>query len=191
LPKAIDPSFEEQLLRIVRLERFRHAARVMERIIASNVFAAMQKRFAGLDKRDPCDLDLKFDYRLDLLWMHKHAMARDRPVTAFQWNPNNPTLLAAAYGAQTGSDKTNGLLLIWSAKMPTQPTRNYNFDSPLSAIGWSTERPNLLAIGFYDGSIKIITVNTIDLSIIRQTRRETSPTFLPHWQVRVPCYRIT
>jgi len=150
----------------------------------------MQKRFTGLEKRDPCDLDLKFDYRLDLLWMHKHELAHDRPVTAFQWNPYNPIILAAAYGAQTGCNKTNGLLLIWSAKIPNQPARQYSFDSPLSAIGWSTERPNLLAIGFYDGSIKIITVNTVELSIVRQTRRETSPTFLPHWQVRVLCYYI-
>jgi len=172
------------------LDRFRHAARMVERIIASNVFATMQKRFTGLDKRDPCDLDLKFDYRLDLLWMHKHEMARDRPVTAFQWNPDNPTILAVAYGAQTGSDKANGLLLIWSAKIPSQPSRNYSFDSPLSAIGWSTERPNLLAIGFYDGSIKIITVNTMNLSIVRETRRETSPTFFPHWQVRILCHYI-
>ncbi|EZA46852.1 hypothetical protein DMN91_010154 [Ooceraea biroi] len=184
LPETSDPSIEEQLSRICQETRFRHAARVMERIIANNVFATAQKRFAGLIRRDPCDLDLKFDYRLDLLWTHTCEMARDRPVAAFRWSPANAAILAVAYGAQTGSDRAKGLLLIWCAKNPSQPARDYTFDSPLSDIDWSRERPNLLAIGFYDGSIKVINVSAKELNVIRQSRRETSPACSPHWQVQ-------
>lgn len=186
LPKASDPSIEEQLSYICQKTRFRHAARVMERIIANNVFAMAQKRFAGLVKRDPCDLDLKFDYRLELLWTHTCKIARNRPVAASRWSPANASILAVAYGAKTGEkDKANGLLLIWCAKNPSQPAREYTFDSPLSDIDWSRERPNLLAIGLYDGSIKVIDVSAKELNLIRQSRRETSPACLPHWQVRV------
>ncbi|KAM0730316.1 Dynein axonemal intermediate chain 4 [Formica fusca] len=179
-----DASPEEQLFHICRQTRFLDAACVMERIIANNVFAMAQKRFTGLIKRDPCALDLEFDYRLDLLWIYACEMTRDRPVSAFRCSPANATLLAVAYGAKIDSDKTNGLLLIWCAKNPSQPGREYIFDSPLSNIDWSKERSNLLAIGFYDGSVKVIDVSTKEVNVIRQSCRETSVACSPHWQVQ-------
>lgn len=157
---------------------------MMERIIANNVFAAAQKRFTGLIKRDPCSLDLQFDYRLDLLWTHVCDGARGRPISSFRWSPANASVLAVAYGTRAGSDKQNGLLLIWCAKNPSQPARWYTFDSPVSDIDWSRSRPNLLAIGFYDGSIRIIDVSAKEMNIVRQSCRETSTACSPHWQVR-------
>ncbi|KYM97953.1 PREDICTED: WD repeat-containing protein 78 [Cyphomyrmex costatus] len=179
-----DQSPEEQLSRICRETGFLDAARVMERIIANNVFAEAQKRFTGLIKRDPCALDLEFNYRLDLLWTFSCEMVHDRPVTAFRWNPANASVLAVAYGAKTKSNKTDGVLLIWCAKNPSQPGREYTFDSPLSDIDWSRERPNLLAIGFYDGSVRVIDVSVKEVNIIRQSHRETSTACSPHWQVQ-------
>ncbi|XP_029155755.1 WD repeat-containing protein 78-like [Nylanderia fulva] len=179
-----DASPEEQLSHICRQTRFLDAACVMERIIANNVFAMAQKRFTGLTKCDPCALDLEFDYRLDLLWTYACEMTHDRPVAAFRCSPINPHLLAVAYDAKISSDKTNGLLLIWCAKNPSQPGREYTFDSPLSDIDWSKERPNLLAIGFYDGSVKVIDVSSKKMNVIRQSCRETSVACSPHWQVQ-------
>ncbi|XP_011694764.1 PREDICTED: WD repeat-containing protein 78-like isoform X1 [Wasmannia auropunctata] len=179
-----DQSPEEQLSRICRETGFLDAACVMERIIANNVFAEAQKRFTGLIKRDPCDLNLEFDYRLDLLWTFACEIAHDRPVTAFCWSPANASVLAVAYGAKTGADKIDGVLLIWSAKNPSQPGREYTFDSPLSDMNWSAERPNLLAIGFYDGSLKVIDVSAKEVNVIRQSHRETSAACSPHWQVQ-------
>lgn len=158
---------------------------MMERIIANNVFAEAQKRFTGLTKRDPCALDLEINYRLDLLWTFACEVVHDRPVAAFRWSPANASVLAVAYGAKTGSDKMDGVLLIWCAKNPSHPGREYTFDSPLSDIDWSKERPNLLAIGFYDGSVKVIDVSAKEVNIIRQSHRETSAACSPHWQVRI------
>lgn len=185
LPEVADPSIEEQLSYLYWNTRFVHFARIVERILASNVFATVQKRFTGLIRLDPCDLDLKFDYRLELLWAHTCEKVQKRPVNAFRWSPDNPTIIAVAYGAKNGSDKVDGILLIWSAKNPSQPGREFVFDSPLSDLDWSRERPNLMAVGFYDGSIKVIDINSKKLNIIRQSRRETSPARLPHWQVRM------
>jgi len=105
-------------------------------------------------------------------------------VTAFRWSPANASILAVAYSAKTGSNRMDGVLLIWCAKNPSQPGREYTFDSPLSDIDWSKERPNLLAIGFYDGSVKVIDVSAKKVNIIRQSHRETSAACSPHWQVR-------
>ncbi|XP_020284729.1 WD repeat-containing protein 78 isoform X2 [Pseudomyrmex gracilis] len=181
---VLDPSPEEQLSRIYRESRFLDAACVMERILANNVFVAAQKRFTGLTKRDPYALDLEFNYRLDLLWTYTCEAARDRSVAAFRWSPLNANVLAVAYGAKTGSDRTNGLLLIWCAKNPSQPDRTYTFDSPLSDINWSKERPNLLAVGFYNGNVKVIDVRAKEVNVIRQSCRETSIASSPQWQVQ-------
>lgn len=155
----------------------------MERILANNVFVAAQKRFTGLTKRDPYALDLEFNYRLDLLWTYTCESARDRPVAAFRSSPLNANVLAVAYGAKTGADRTNGLLLIWCAKNPSQPDRTYTFDSPLSDVNWSKERPNLLAVGFYDGNVKVIDVRAKEVNVVRQSCRETSIASSPQWQV--------
>ncbi|KAL0133151.1 hypothetical protein PUN28_000720 [Cardiocondyla obscurior] len=184
-PETIsEQSPEEQLSRIYQETRFLDAVYVMERIIANNVFIEALKRFTGLIKCDPYALDLKFDYRLDLLWTFACEMVRGRSVSAFRWSPANASVLAVAYGAKTESDKTDGVLLIWCAKNPSQPGREYIFDSPLSDIDWSRKRPNLLAIGFYDGSVKVIDVSTRNINIIRQSYRETSAACAPHWQVQ-------
>ncbi|XP_011140510.1 WD repeat-containing protein 78 [Harpegnathos saltator] len=180
-----DPSLEEQLSHICRNTRFLDAARVMERLIANNVFLAVQKRFTGVTVRDPYALDLCFDYRLDLLWTHMYDEVRDRPVASFRWSPANASVLAVGYGARTDSaDKRNGLLLIWCAKNPSHPARQYTFDSSVSDINWSISRPNLLAIGFYNGNVKIIDVSAKNVNVIRQSYRETSPACSPHWQVQ-------
>ncbi|KYN42623.1 WD repeat-containing protein 78 [Trachymyrmex septentrionalis] len=180
----LDQSLEEQLSHICQKTGFLDAASIMERIIANNVFAKAQKRFNGLIKRDLCALDLEFDYHLDLLWTFAFEMVHNRPVTAFRWSPANASVLAVAYGAKTGSNKTDGVLLIWCAKNPSQPGREYDFDSPLSDIDWSRERPNLLAIGFYDGRVKVIDVSTKEVNVIRQSHKETSTACSPHWQVQ-------
>ncbi|EFN83865.1 WD repeat-containing protein 78 [Harpegnathos saltator] len=157
----------------------------MERLIANNVFLAVQKRFTGVTVRDPYALDLCFDYRLDLLWTHMYDEVRDRPVASFRWSPANASVLAVGYGARTDSaDKRNGLLLIWCAKNPSHPARQYTFDSSVSDINWSISRPNLLAIGFYNGNVKIIDVSAKNVNVIRQSYRETSPACSPHWQVQ-------
>ena len=153
----------------------------MERIIASNLYITAQKRFKGLIREDPYSLDLEFTYSLDLLWIHSCHITEHRRVSCFKWNPVNSNLLAAGYGAS--SNNNNGILLIWCVKNPSQPDRIYTFDSPISDAGWSKNKPNQLALGFYDGTIKVIDVSSKDLAVLRKSSRETSPSYSPHWQV--------
>ncbi|KAK2576749.1 hypothetical protein KPH14_005397 [Odynerus spinipes] len=174
----------EQLEHIAYNTEFMSAARVMERILSNNTFIDVQKRFTGIVQRDPCNLDLEFTYDLDLLWTHTCDMSHDRPVSTFRWNYRNRNVMAASYGPKAGSEHKDGLLLLWCAKNPKQPARWYTFNSPISDIDWSRDRPNLLAIGFYDGSIKVIDVSKSYVNTIRQSNRETTPTYEPHWQVQ-------
>ncbi|XP_012286161.1 WD repeat-containing protein 78 [Orussus abietinus] len=175
---------EDQLAQIYESIRFQDAIRVVERIIASNLYINSQKCFKGLIKQDPCSLDLEFTYSLRLLWTHSCAASQGRPVSCFRWSYINENLLAAGYGEIPGAEVKNGVVLIWCIKNPSQPDRSYTFNCPVSALDWSKDRPNFLAVGFYDGIIMVIDVSNKALSIMRCSQRITSPSYSPHWQVQ-------
>jgi WD40 repeat protein len=80
-------------------------------------------------------------------------------------------------------DAPPGIVTIWCAKSPTEPDRYYKFSSSVSDLNWSRTRPNLLAIGFYDGTVRVIDISKKQLTIIRQSDRKSVPSYEPHWQV--------
>ncbi|XP_043253971.1 dynein axonemal intermediate chain 4 [Colletes gigas] len=180
--KPITP--EEELAYIFNHVNFLNAVHIMERIISNNIFIHAQKRFIGLIKQDPCSLDLEFTYSLDLLWTYTFETCSGRPVSSFRWSYINKNILAVGYGARANSETKDGLVLIWNAKNPDVPGRAYPFDVPVSDLDWSRDRPNLLAIGFYDGQIKVIDVSINYVNVIRQSERTTSPSSSPQWQVQ-------
>lgn len=175
---------EEELTYIFRHPNFMNAVRVMERIISNNIFIQAQKRFTGLTKQDPCSLDLEFTYTLDLLWTHTFERSNGRPVSSFRWNYVNRSILAVGYAALANSEKKDGLVIIWSAKNPAMPSHLYTFESPVSDIDWSRDRPNLLAVGFYDGKINVIDVSSDNINIVRRSDKATSPSCSPQWQIQ-------
>ncbi|XP_076627743.1 dynein axonemal intermediate chain 4 [Colletes latitarsis] len=180
--KPVTP--EEELAYIFNHINFLNAVHIMERIISNNIFIHAQKRFIGLIKQDPCSLDLEFTYSLDLLWTYNFETCSGRPVSSFRWSYVNKNILAVGYGARANSETKDGLVLIWNAKNPDVPGRAYPFDVPVSDLDWSRDRPNLLAIGFYDGQIKVIDVSINYVNVIRQSERTTSPSSSPQWQVQ-------
>ncbi|XP_044004074.1 dynein axonemal intermediate chain 4-like, partial [Aphidius gifuensis] len=179
--KNIDESSE-----IFNSEKFKNSVQIMERIIASNLYIKSQKRFKGLIKQDPCDLNLKFIYNLDLLWTHYYEKIKNYSVCNFCWNEDNKNILAVGYYLNDKKLKnlSNGYVLIWCMKNPNQPDRIYEFKQPISDLNWSLYHPNQLAIGFYDGSINIIDVCHRNLTILRKSIRLNSPIYSPQWQVQ-------
>ncbi|XP_033230208.1 WD repeat-containing protein 78-like isoform X2 [Belonocnema kinseyi] len=177
-------SIDDQLHCIYLKPSFREATHVMLRILASNLYITAQKRFTGLIKQDPYAMNLEFTYSLDLLWTFSSVMVQGRPVTCFCWSYENPNVLAVGYGALKSSEVKDGILVLWCAKNPSYPGRNYFFDSPISSLDWSKEKPNLLATGFYDGTVRVIDVTGKETMVVQQSQRKTSPTYEPHWQVQ-------
>lgn len=80
---------------------------------------------------------------------------------------------------------SQGAILIWSAKNPREPDRQYEFpDGAVCDLAWSVEKPNLLAIGFLNGIVRVIDVSKKKLSVIRETNRKSGPSQEPYWQVQ-------
>lgn len=109
--------------------------------------------------------------------------SQGRCVTAVCWNTKNEDVLAVGYGKFYYSEETTGMVMIWNIKNPVQPERMYNFSSPTTAVDFSQQHPNLLAIGFYDGSIKVIDISDTNVKFIGMSNREDSPLFEPIWQI--------
>jgi WD40 repeat protein len=181
--KGVNLTRREQFESLAKSEVFLNACAKMERLLASNVYRNQQKIFRGLMQPDPLRLDVKFRYRVELLWSFTSDYVRGRTVTGMCWNSLNTDLLAVGYGKYFHQDRKNGLVCCWTIKNPTQPERKYKFDSPVTSVNFSTYRPNLLACGFYNGSVAILDISFRTKTIIVVSNREMSPSYEPVWQI--------
>ncbi|XP_066596829.1 dynein axonemal intermediate chain 4-like isoform X1 [Prorops nasuta] len=177
-------SYEDQLSEIGQQDSFKNIVRVVERIIASNLYITPQKMFKGIIKQDPNNLDSGFTYNLNLLWEHSCDFVKDMPVVSLRWSYSNVDLLAVAYSHEEFAERMTGVVLIWCMKNPSEPGRKFVFPSSISDLDWSKTRTNLLGIGFYNGTVKVLDVSSEITNIIRVSNREDAPTAGPHWQVQ-------
>lgn len=173
-----------QAQQIISKPSFKNALLVIERLLASNVYEECQKKFRGLIVSDPTRLDIKYNYRLDLLWTFYNSSTVRRAVTAVKWNPVNHDVLAVGYGRFFYGDPQTGLVSIWNIKNPTQPEREFHFKIPVTSIAFSKANPHLLAIGFYDGDVLIIDISCSELCVVSKSDRIKSRTFEPIWQIK-------
>ncbi|CAG9829255.1 unnamed protein product [Diabrotica balteata] len=170
---------EKQMTKLMKNPRFQEALCVMERLLANNCFNEQQKIFRGLTVPDPFRENIEYNYRLNLLWTFGNNDTVGLAVNAFSWNPKNKDLLAVGYGKFFFHDNLTGLVLIWNIKNPVQPERKYNFAEPVTTLDFSNSNPVLLAVGFYNGSVKVINISNRDVTIIG----ENIPTFEPVWSI--------
>nr|XP_022906107.1 WD repeat-containing protein 78-like [Onthophagus taurus] len=177
------PSEEKQMMALVKTPEFLNALCVVERLLANNNFNAQQKRFRGLSDPDPFREKIEYKYELNLLWTFANEKTAGRCATTMCWNPSNQDILAVGYGKFYYSERTTGLVMIWNIKNPVQPERTYNFSEPVTAVDFSKQHPNVLAIGFYDGTIKVIEISDHELMVLGESSREDSPIFEPIWQL--------
>jgi WD40 repeat protein len=181
--ECVNLAFKEQFESVGRSEAFLDACSRIERLLATNVYRGQQKTFRGLTQPDPFRLNIEFRYHMELLWSFTSDYVRGRTVTDMCWNSLDTDLLAVGYGKYSYQDRKNGLVCCWTIKNPIQPERKYKFDSPVTSVKFSTDRPNLLACGFYNGSVIILDISSRNKTIIALSSRETSPSYEPVWQI--------
>ncbi|KDR20072.1 WD repeat-containing protein 78-like [Zootermopsis nevadensis] len=181
--ELVNFKLKERFESTVKSEAFLGACAKMERLLASNAYQGQQKTFRGLMQPDPFLLIVEFKYRMELLWSFTSDHVRGRTVTGMCWNSLDTDLLAVGYGKYFYQDRKNGLVCCWTIKNPVQPERKYNFDSPVTSVNFSTERPNLLACGFYNGSVIILDISSRSKNVIASSSRDTSPSYEPVLQI--------
>ncbi|XP_068898446.1 dynein axonemal intermediate chain 4-like isoform X2 [Tenebrio molitor] len=171
---------EKQLNKIFKSKAFLDALIVIERILGNNCYNAQQKRFKGLSDPDVFRENIEYKYKLELLWTYSNDETNGRCVTAVVFNSFSEDIVAVAYGKYFYNDRNcRGMVMIWNIKNPQQPERQYDFPVPVSSVAFSKVNPNLLAVGFYNGHLKILDVSKREVFVIR----EDTMFFEPVWSV--------
>lgn len=173
---------DKQLNKIVKSKAFLDALIVIERILGNNCYNIQQKRYKGLLEPDVFRENIQYKYRLELLWTYANDDTEGRCVTGVAFNSFNEDLVGVAYGKYFYTDRNaSGLVMIWNIKNPQQPERQYNFETPVTSLAFSTVNPNLLAIGFYNGHLKIIDVSKREILAIREDVTFFEPVWSMLW----------
>ncbi|XP_054730955.1 dynein axonemal intermediate chain 4 [Anastrepha obliqua] len=154
--------------KIVDNPKFSYAAMVLERILASNYYQDGQRRYRNMVVPSKMDKVAHYRYTLNLLYrlmeptfeIGKGAKNR-KAVSAISFCYGNGDLVAVGYGFYSHSAKvtvSSGNVCIWSMKNPHNPERTYAYHVPVTAVEFSPFLPFLIAVGLYDGSVKVLNI---------------------------------
>ena len=124
----------------------------------------------GRSKADDFDLEDKSDSpeeaerkpRLEEAWIHSCKETEGFPVNEITWNSLNQDLLAAAYGNTKFGNSDPGRIALWTLKNPAYPEKLVKTSSACTCIQFSPTAPYLLAAGFFDGTIQIYDIRTLN-----------------------------
>nr|XP_021180948.2 dynein axonemal intermediate chain 4 [Helicoverpa armigera] len=177
---SIGKTFKE----IAATSQYMDAVLIMERVLASLTFAAAQKKFRGLVTVDPLSMDLVYIYTLTALWTYECEETLNKPITCICFNPKYLNMCAISHGKFGFADVCKGIVCIWCTKNPRKPERLYNFEVPVTSLGFSQTNPNWLACGFSNGDVIILDIQSYAPKIIARSKRDTNPCFEPIWVTR-------
>eukprot|EP01062_Namystynia_karyoxenos_P017741 TRINITY_DN16565_c0_g1_i1.p1 TRINITY_DN16565_c0_g1~~TRINITY_DN16565_c0_g1_i1.p1 ORF type:complete len:855 (+),score=357.16 TRINITY_DN16565_c0_g1_i1:89-2653(+) len=112
------------------------------------------------------DDDARGEVKMRTLWRFGCDRTQEKNITCMSWNRANCDLLAVGYGEYgipgTGANKHkkhDGLVCCWSLKNPVHPERVIEIENAgVSAVGFSHDHPNLLAVGNTDGTLALYDV---------------------------------
>ncbi|EDV95907.1 dynein axonemal intermediate chain 4 [Drosophila grimshawi] len=176
----------DQFVAINKLPSFRVALMLTMRILASNVFEPQQRRFRNMTPPDPLAEDVKFKYRLRLLWRLSAPSSNfgvQQAVTSVCFCPSNGDILAVSYGiytcARSARSPSCGYVYVWNIKNPVNPERCYDYGVAVVTVQFSPVVPQLLAIGLHNGDIEVRDISRPDQPPLAISQRSSSPHFEP------------
>ncbi|NXN23594.1 WDR78 protein, partial [Nycticryphes semicollaris] len=121
---------------------------------------------------------------LERLWSYICDLTNGHSVSSMAWSKVNPDLLAVGYGAFDFKEQKKGLACCWSLKNPMWPERIFQCEHSVTALDFSTARPNLLAVGMYNGSVAIYDVRSRNDAALLDSGESTNKHTGPVWQLR-------
>ncbi|XP_055915399.1 dynein axonemal intermediate chain 4 [Eupeodes corollae] len=166
------------------LPEFNIAQMVTQRILAGNVFKEQQRRFRNMYMPDPLSMNVKYLYRAEVLWtLWPRSEDKERlAVSCMSWCPSNGDILAVGNGVFSCAPEYSpkrGYVCIWSIKNPVNPEKFFEYKSSVVSVEFSPFRPQLLAIGLYDGRVEVRDITINRECIVAISQRESSPGYQP------------
>ncbi|KAM9003561.1 WD repeat-containing protein 78 isoform X3 [Sarcophilus harrisii] len=121
---------------------------------------------------------------LERLWSFSCDLTKGHNVSSMAWNKANPDLLAVGYGHFGFREQKRGLACCWSLKNPMWPERVYPSLHGVTSVDFSISSPNLLAVGFYNGTIAIYNVQSNNSIPVLDSSESVHKHIGPIWQVQ-------
>lgn len=127
--------------------------------------------------------------RVEKLWSYTCPLTRGRNVSCMTWNKVNKDLLAVSYGQfDFEGQADDGLIAFWSMKNPEYPECVLHTPAGVTTLDFSSDHPNLLAVGLYSGTVAIYDVRKAMAGETDGTPAMASAPLSGHtdavWQVR-------
>eukprot|EP00756_Hemistasia_phaeocysticola_P032464 Hpha_TRINITY_DN16408_c4_g1::TRINITY_DN16408_c4_g1_i1::g.159377::m.159377 len=114
---------------------------------------------------DDDEEEARGEANMRVLWKFGCSVTQNKNITCMSWNRSNSDLLAVGYGeygipgAGNNAKRHDGLVACWSLKNPVHPERIIEVaNAGVSAVGFSHDHPNLLAVGNTDGTLALYDV---------------------------------
>nr|XP_036880164.1 dynein intermediate chain 4, axonemal isoform X4 [Manis javanica] len=121
---------------------------------------------------------------LERLWSFSCDLTKGLNVSSLTWNKTNPDLLAVGYGHFGFKEQKRGLACCWSIKNPTWPERIYQSPYGVTAVDFSIGAPNLLAVGYHNGTIAIYNVQNNSNVPVLDNSESPKKHLGPVWQLQ-------
>ncbi|XP_075161226.1 dynein axonemal intermediate chain 4 [Haematobia irritans] len=174
----------DQFADINRTPQFNLALMLTMRILAGNNYELPQRRFRNMTLPDPLAFEVRYSYRVDLLWTFSinPQDGDSKAISDLSWCPSHGDILAVAYGtfgSVCASIPQRGCVCIWNIKNPVNPERTYYFNAPVQCVEFSPFAPQLLAVGLYNGSVYVYDISNIQRPQIAMSQRLTSSSSEP------------
>ena len=167
----------------VSLDDLGHAVRIMERNLNQNNFFEKLLMYRAIGTASVGEQDT-----VEFLWRYEEqSITSGRNVSCMAFNKQQNSLLAVGYGPFNFSEaKSSGMVLFWSIKNPQYPDRRIDTASGVTTVAFSSDTPNLIAIGLYNGSILVYNLkdDAVPMKPLAETRLETGKHADPVWRIQ-------
>ncbi|XP_008829309.1 WD repeat-containing protein 78 isoform X1 [Nannospalax galili] len=121
---------------------------------------------------------------LERLWSFSCDLTKGLNVSSLAWNKVNTDLLAVGYGHFGFKEQKRGMACCWSIKNPMWPERIFHSPHGVTSVDFSISSPNLLAVGYHNGTIAIYNVQSSSNVPILDSSESPQKHLGPVWQVQ-------
>ncbi|XP_076718434.1 dynein axonemal intermediate chain 4 isoform X2 [Callospermophilus lateralis] len=198
---------------ILKSDKFRQDLFFMERVLMENIFQPKLAAYRQLpilkelepeepkevlegEKLEEVEEEVKEEEEeieeivgepanLERLWSFSCDLTKGLNISSLAWNKTNTDLLAVGYGHFGFREQKRGLACCWSIKNPMWPERIYQSPYGVTAVDFSIGTPNLLAVGYHNGTIAVYNVQSnTDVPILDSSespRKHLGPVWQLQW----------
>lgn len=117
------------------------------------------------------------------LWRFTDTRVKRKMVTGIAWNPAYADLLAVSYGNYDFMKQGSGVVAVYSLKNTKHPQNTFTLESGALCLDFHPSYSQLLAVGCYDGSVKVFDVRKTENKAIFSSDVRSGKHTDPVWQV--------